>query len=134
MLPIYNKWEVADSVASENIKIGTKVFGIRNLTNHAGATTLIYMLKKELEDVHGKVVYAIEIGRHDFTVFDDKNMLSVESEDLSNTLSRIKDADIIFIDMNDTEDEDLCGNILYLLEPSIIMLNKLMRRNKDIVN
>ncbi len=120
------------SNVSRNVEVGTKVFGIRNLTNHAGATTLIYMLKQELESSFGMVVYALEIGRHDFGVFNDERMLSIDQSEISNTIGRFQDADVILIDMNDTTDDDLCGNVLYLLEPSIIMLNKLVRRNKNI--
>ena len=120
------------SNVNKDVKVGTKVFGIRNLTNHAGATTLVYMLKKELESSFGMKVYAIEIGRHDFGVYNDKRMLSIDQSEISNTIGRLQDADVVLIDMNDTTDDDLCGNVLYLLEPSIIMLNKLVRRDKNV--
>lgn len=120
------------SNVNKNIEVGTKVFGIRNLTNHAGATTLIYMLKKELEDTFGMKVYAIEIGRHDFEVFNDKKMISINENEILDTLNKLKDVDVILVDMNDTTDDDLCGNVLYLLEPSIIMLNKLVKEKGNV--
>lgn len=120
------------SKVSKSVEIGTKVFGIRNLTNHAGATTLIYMLKKELEETFGMIVYAIEIDRQDFMIYHDPKMISIEQRNLSSTLEKITDADVILIDMNDTTADDLCGNVLYLLEPSTIMLNKLIRKDKNI--
>lgn len=120
------------SKVNKSVEVGTKVFGIRNLTNHAGATSLIYMLKKELEETFGMIVYALEIDRQDFMIYNDPKMLSIEQRDLSSTLDKLTDADVILIDMNDTTADDLCGNVLYLLEPSTIMLNKLIRKDKNI--
>lgn len=40
--------------------------------------------------------------------------------------------DVILIDLNVSGDESLCNDILYLLEPSILKLNKLMKKNADI--
>ncbi len=121
------------SNVNKNVKAtGTRIFGIRNLTSHAGATTLIYMLKKELETSYNMNVYAIEINRHDFDVFHSKKMISVDNSEISNTIGKLNDADVILIDMNETENDDLCGNVLYLVEPSTIMLNKLVKRNKNI--
>ena len=51
------------------------IIGIKNITEHAGATTLIYMLKKELTAVYGDRVVALEINKKDFQVFNEKNML-----------------------------------------------------------
>ena len=59
-------------------------------------------------------------------------MISVDSSNLSNVIERLNDADIILIDMNDTTNDDICCNVLYLLEPSIIMLNKLVKKDKNI--
>ena len=45
---------------------------------------------------------------------------------------RNKDASVILIDLNDSDNDGVCGDVLYLLEPSSIKLNKLMRRNRKI--
>ena len=117
---------------NKNMNNGNRIFGIRNLTNHAGATTLIYMLKRELEDTFNLIVYGIEIGKHDFDVFNDKRMISTSSSEVTSVIEKLNDASVILIDMNDFCDDELCENVLYLLEPSIIMLNKLVRKNKNI--
>ena len=47
-----------------------KIIGFINATVHAGSTSLIYMLQKELQKVYGKSgVVAIEVNRHDFQYF-----------------------------------------------------------------
>ena len=112
---------------------GTTVIGFKSVTEHAGATTLIYMLRKELTSAYGNNnVIAIEIDKNDFQLFNDKNMVSVKSSDIKNSLSKFSNANIILVDLNTCTDDSFCNDIVYLLEPSTIRLNKLIRRNKVI--
>ena len=69
----------------------TTVIGIKNVTESAGATTLIFMLKKELVMTYGS-----------------EKVLAIELE------------------------TSFCNEIIYLIEPSTIKLNKLVRDNKII--
>ena len=110
------------------VENGTKIIGVRNVTEHAGATTLIYMSKKESTVELGNAVVAIEVDKNDFSVFNDKNMISTTSAQLRSIIERYRNASIILIDLNDSTDDSICGDVLYLLEPSIIKLNKLIRR------
>lgn len=119
--------EVANRVVNNNVKI----LGVKDLTEHAGATSFIYMLKKQLS-FNYKVI-AIEIDKNDFIYFNDKDMISTTSADLGKEL--IKDGenyDIILLDLNNSNDESACNDVLYLLEPSTIKLNKLMRKNRNV--
>ncbi len=120
------------STINEKVVGGSRIIGIKNITDHAGSTTLIYMLKKELEQVYGLSVLAIEINRHDFSYFNDKNMISVTDQEVMSEIVKHKDASIILIDLNDSDNDGICGDVLYLIEPSSIKLNKLMRRNRRI--
>ncbi len=120
------------STISEKVIAGSRIIGIKNVTDHAGSTTLIYMLKKELEQTYGMGVVAIEINRHDFSYFNDKNMISVTDEELMAEIVKHKDVSIILIDLNNSDNEGVCNDVLYLVEPSMIKLNKLMRRNRKI--
>ena len=43
---------------------GTRIIGFKNLTDHAGATTLIYMLKKQLSENYS--VLGVELDKNDF--------------------------------------------------------------------
>ena len=118
----------------EKVESGCRVLGIRNVTDHAGATTLIYMLKRELERIYGETVYALEVSKHDLQYFNVKNTISCTKDSLIPTINKLSSAKIILIDLNDCEDESACGDILYLIEPSSIRLNKLMRTNRNIFN
>ncbi len=120
--------EVSNRVNSS----GIKVLGIKNITDHAGATTLIYMLKKELSTIYGELVYAVEINKNDFFSFNDKNMISTNDREVEMKIREIANAKIILIDLNDNNDESFCDDVLYLIEPSSIMLNKLIRKNRKI--
>lgn len=108
------------------------VIGFKNLTDHAGATTLIYMVKKELEKTYGETVYAVEVSRHDLDYFNVKNTISTNKEGLTSTISKITDATVILVDLNDMKDTAECDEVIYLIEPSSIMLNKLMRTNRNL--
>ncbi len=117
---------------NEKVVSGSRIIGIKNVTDHAGSTTLIYMLKKELEQTYNMKVVAIEINRHDFAYFHDKNMISITDEELMSEIVKHNDASIILIDLNDSDNDGVCSDTLYLIEPSSIKLNKLMRRNRRI--
>jgi hypothetical protein len=58
-------------------------------------------------------------------------MVSTSKEEAKDIISN-SDAEVIFVDLNDTEDLDLCDDILYLVEPSVIKLNGLMAINRNI--
>ena len=120
------------TVVTEKVENGSKIIGIRNVTEHAGATTFIYILKRELRAHFGDTIIAIEINKSDFQYFGDKNMVSITADQLKGTLSRYAGASVILVDLNDMQDDSFCSDVLYLLEPSTIKLNKLMRRNHNI--
>ena len=117
---------------NEKVVAGSRIIGIKNVTDHAGSTTLIFMLKKELEQSYGMSVVAIEVNRHDFMYFNSSNMISIDDEHLMTEIVKHKDVAIILIDLNDSSNEGACSDVLYLIEPSSIKLNKLMRRNRRV--
>lgn len=107
---------------------GVRVIGVKNVTRQAGATSLIYMLKKQLERKYN--VMAIEVDKSDFIYFRDKKMISVVNTEIGNTITKYNDSDIILVDVNTSDSAmSLCSDILYLVEPSMIKLNKLMTIN-----
>ena len=118
---------------SANVKRGVTVLGVKNVTESAGATTFIYLLKKELSLAYGQNnVVAIEIDKTDFSLFNDKNMFSIRQTDIKNTIAKYSNASIILVDLNNCPDNSFCGDVLYLIEPSTIKLNRLVRRNRVI--
>ena len=105
-----------------------RVIGFKNATNHGGATTLIYMLKKALRNK--RMVSAIEINKVDFLYFNDPDMISSTTTEFKADLAKRGSDDIVFIDLNDYEDVSVCNEVYYLVEPSTIMINKMIKRNK----
>ncbi len=116
-----------------NVSVGPKIIGIKNLTKQGGATTFTYMLKNELSAVLGRnTVLAIEIDKNDFHVFNDKEMISANRNDVRSIIRKSSNYQVILIDLNEFPDLSICSDIYYLLEPSIIKLNKLIRRDSNI--
>lgn len=109
-------------------KSGPKVIGIKNITRQTGATTLTYMMLKQLEKNY-KVV-AVELDKNDFNYFNSKNLFSKKNHELGNFIAENSNMDAILVDLNEnTAAESLCGEVIYLIEPSVIKLNKYMLLN-----
>ena len=123
----------ASSIASSEEHIGGKrIIGVKNVTEHAGATTLIYMMKKELNNIYGNSVCALEVNRRDFSYFNEKNMFSIGEGELNERVKSLNNCSVIFIDLNDCQDISVCTDIIYLMEPSTLQLNKMIRKNRKV--
>jgi len=110
-----------------------KIIGFKNVTEGAGATSLIYMLKKQLEKNY-KVI-GLEVGKRDFMYFKDKELISVDVNAINGTINKYSNYDVILVDVNGNEAaENSCSEVYYLIEPSIIKLNKLMMSNSKILS
>ena len=119
-----------DNIADYNKPKEKHIIGFKNITIHAGSTTLIYMLQKEAIK-RNKDVISVEVDKDDFKLFRSSRMISVKNENLATTLDSLRE-DIVLIDLNDYQDDSLCNEVVYLVEPSVIKLNKLMMMNKEI--
>lgn len=109
-----------------------RIIGIKNVTKQSGATTFTYMLRNQLSKYY-KVV-AIEVDKGDFTFFRDTELISTSSDDLEKVIRKNNKADVILIDMNASKTaKELCTEVIYLLEPSIIKLNKMMAINSSML-
>lgn len=137
MANIQNSNDTGATVATVTTKVdnGTTVIGFKNVTEHAGATTLIYMLRKELAMAYGQDnVVAIEIDKNDFQMFNDKHMISAKQTEIRSVIQKCSSASIILVDLNSATDDTFCGDVVYLLEPSTLKLNRLVRRNRNVFN
>lgn len=110
--------------------IGQRILGIKNVTPHAGSTTLTYLLKKHLEELYK--VQAVEIEKHDFNYFNDDSLESVNSFEIKNYLNRNGDCEVLLIDLGEHNDEGFCTDIIYLIEPGLVQLNRLIREDNRI--
>ncbi len=123
------------TTVSPNVHNSAMIIGFKNVTEQAGATTLIYMLKKELSILLGQdKVVAIEVGKNDFSFFNEKNMISARDVEVKSVIQKYTSANVILVDLNNSQDDSFCGDVIYLLEPSTIKLNKLVKRNRIIFN
>lgn len=118
---------IANVSASAPSFSGCKIIGIKSVTDGAGATTLTYMMKKALASRLGNNVVAVEIDKSDFKLFGEKNMFSVSKAEINNFLEQHGSASVILIDLNSHKGDFICQDTIYLLEPSIVKLNKLLR-------
>lgn len=106
-----------------------RVIGIKNITKQSGATTLLYVMLKQLQKNYD--VVGVELDKKDFMYFpNNKKMFSKNANELGNFINQNMDKDAILVDLNDASNvESLCSDIIYLIEPSIIKLNKYMLLN-----
>lgn len=112
---------------------GVRIIGVKNVTKSAGSTSLVYMMKKMLEKNYN--VVAIEVDKTDFVYFRDKQLISTTNDNVGNIVAKNSNKDIILIDMNNSAAAmSAVHDILYLIEPSIIRLNKMMMVEPDILN
>ena len=126
--------EAAPAVEAESAPVNNgkiRIIGFKDVTQHAGATSFIYMLKKTIES--RRSVIAMEIDKVDFLYFNQKNMISSTSNEILKDIMHRNTYDVILLDLNDYEDLDICSEVYYLIEPSTIMINKMMRRDKSIL-
>ena len=123
---------VVDTSYSDNVQINSKVIGFKNFTNHAGATSLIYMLKKFLSKNYYTV--CVEVNKKDFMFFQDEEMVSCSAADLRQCIDNYKDANVILIDLNNLDisvANSICNDVIFLMESSTLMINKsIMLDNK----
>ena len=115
-------------VGGDYNKLGLRVIGIKNVTNHAGSTTLTYLLKKHLAKKYN--VIAVEVDEHDFIYFNDKSLRTTSSLDLPSFIATNSDAEVILVDLNDRGSISSCTEVIYLIEPGLVKLNKLIRQDK----
>lgn len=118
--------ETGVSPANYN-KLGLRVIGIKNVTNHAGSTTLTYLLKKHLEKAYS--VVAVEVDSNDFVYFNDKSLKTTSALDLPAFIATNSGNEVILVDLNDKGPISSCTEVIYLIEPGLIKLNKLIRKD-----
>jgi hypothetical protein len=106
-----------------------KIIGIKGITKESGATTLTYLMKNELENYYS--VAAIEVDKRDFMFLKGKNLVSTTSVDIGNTIAKYSnECEALLVDVNTSNAAlELCHEVIYLIEPSTIKLNRVMMIN-----
>lgn len=115
----------SDALPVNKEKRHAKVIGLVNVTRHAGSTTLAYSLVKVLKKKYN--VIGIEVDATDFSFFKSKNLISTIGNKIKYLVNKNDDKDIIIIDTNNSQKAiDVCDQVIYLVEPTTIKINKLM--------
>ncbi len=108
-----------------------KIIGVVNLTEHAGATTLVVQMIKQL-NVDYKAI-GIEMNKQDFIFFNIPNLYSCTSkEDVLKKIKEHQDVDAVIVDLNNIDSKEFCTDVIYLIEPGTIKMTKLIKRNGKI--
>ena len=101
------------------------IIGVKNVTKSSGATTFTYMMFNELSRNYN--VACIEVDKTDFAYFNDKSLISAISGTVMQEVAKVNMCDVVLIDVNNSvQAESLCNEIIYIIEPTTIKLNKLM--------
>ena len=110
------------------------IIGIQNVTNHAGASTLVRMMVRQLNN-HGIKAYGIEMFRQDLMYYRDPHLVAcMNRNDLERELRKMEDGNAVIMDLNDFGEADkFCDKVMYLLEPSFIMLTKALKKNANVL-
>ena len=115
------KDEKEDDLYSNNGRI---VLGITNIEKNTYSAKFIYMLKTELESL-GKRVLVLEVDKKNFAFYRAEDMISISNNQLNNRLNDSFGYDIVLIDSDNTL-ENVCNDVIYLLDPSLWEVNKLI--------
>lgn len=113
--------EKEDDLYSNNGRI---VLGITNIEKNTYSAKFIYMLKTELESL-GKRVLVLEVDKKNFAFYRAEDMISISNNQLNNRLNDSFGYDIVLIDSDNTL-ENVCNDVIYLLDPSLWEVNKLV--------
>lgn len=124
--------KVEENVQSENFDNygGRIIMGIKSVTEDSYSTKLSYMIKKTLESVYGKSVVAVEFNKQEFVYYNDKNMFSINNNQTNMFLDTHFNCDIIIADLDNSNIK--CNDEIYLINPSLYYVNKLMFKDREI--
>ena len=107
-----------------------RILGVKNVTKQAGATSLVYMMYKKLKEFYS--VVAIEVDKSDFVYYNNQELISTSSANFTSVLNKYTNKEVVLIDINDSAVAlSSTQDVLYLVEPSLLKLNKLMMVNPD---
>lgn len=107
------------------------IIGIENGFPHSGATTLMYMLVKEIGK--SKKVKGIEMINNDSLFFRDDRIISCESRIQFETIVKtLNDIDVYIVDLNGSDVKEICNKVIYLIEPGTTKINKVIKGDREI--
>lgn len=131
------KAQMGAYIASQNVvfkEIKRQVIGLQNISVHAGSTSLVNMMVRQLRD-NGINAVGIEMFKQDLIFYHEKFLFScMNRQDLENKLRELTDCEAVIIDLNEFGEADkYCDEILYIIEPSYVKLTKMIKKNRNVL-
>ena len=131
------KAQMGAYIASQNVvfkEIKRQVIGLQNISVHAGSTSLVNMMVRQLRD-NGINAVGIEMFKQDLIFYHEKFLFScMNRQDLENKLRELTDCEAVIIDLNEFGEADkFCDEILYIIEPSYVKLTKMIKKNRNVL-
>lgn len=120
-----------NSTSNLNNKI---ILGVKDVTKGKNSTSLVYMLKKTLDEVYKRKVVAVEIDKKDFMYYNSNNMYSISKNKLGEFFANNFSTEIILVDLGNSENTEICNDVIYLVEPSLYRINELLFTNRMAFN
>ena len=138
MLPdAEQKAQMGAYIASKNVvfkETKRQIIGLQNISIHAGSTSLVNMMVRQLRD-NGINAVGIEMFKQDLIFYHEKFLFScMNRQDLENKLRELTDCEAVIIDLNEFGEADkYCDEILYIIEPSYVKLTKMIKKNRNVL-
>jgi len=125
------KEEKIDNENKLNEITGKIVIGFRSITTNSYITDIIYLLNICLENKHHKNVIGIEMNTRNFVFYNLKNLFSVEENRVKDFINSHNECDIVLLNLDGSLADSLCDEIIYLVNPSLFEINKLLLSNRN---
>ncbi len=110
---------------------GRIVLGFKSVTDNSYSTEIIYSIKRTLEEKYQKKVLAVEIDKRNFVFYTTPNMYSINKDKVSDFLKNNLSWDVVLIDLDGDNYDNMCNDVIYLVNPSLYTINKLMINSRD---
>ena len=119
-----------DNIYENTDAPGRIVLGFKSVTENSFNTEIIYSIKRTLEEKYNKNVLAVEIDRKNLSYYNANNIHSVYRERINDFLKNNLGYDVILVDLGEL-DMNVCDDVIYLVNPSLYTVNKLMYKSRD---
>lgn len=127
---INNQDSKEENLFDNTTAAGRIVLGFKSITDNTSATNIVYMIKKSLESVHHKKVYAVEVDKREFVFYNEPDMYSVANNQIIPFINNHLDCDVLLVDMSNNVN-NICDDVISLINPSLYDINKLMFKSRD---
>jgi len=109
---------------------GRIVLGFISVTENAFSSEIVYSMKKTLEEKYKMSVQAVEVDSKNLAYYNINDTISINKDRLGDYLKNNLSPNVILVDLNNGNIE-LCDDVIYLVNPSLYTINKLLYRNRS---